>query len=259
MRSPQKHRRFAFSALQLVIVLAILLLALAMLLPIIQRVREAASRSQSTNNLKQIALAMHSYHDTLKVFPPAVGENAGQNGPAHFHILPFIEQQALLQAADGASWKNGTYGIVIEVYVDPRDTSAPDHLYKNWLATTSYPVNWMVTREGKMRFTDITDGTSNTLMFAQRYRMCNGQPTAWGYPSIHTWAPMFAYYSEGKFQSAPSQDQCDPMLAQSIGRDILVALCDGSVRTVAETISPTTWYYLCDPADGNPIPVGVLD
>jgi type II secretory pathway pseudopilin PulG len=259
MRSPQKHQRFAFSALQLVVVLAILLLGLAMLLPIIERVREAAASSQSTNNLKQIALAMHSYHDTYKAFPPAVGENAGQNGPAHFHILPFIEQQPLLQGADGASWKNGTYGNVIELYLDPRDTSSPDHLFKNWLATTSYPVNWMVTKEGKMRIANITDGTSNTLMFAQRYQMCNGQPTAWGYPSIHTWAPIFAYYSEGKFQSAPSQAQCDPRLAQAIGRDILVAMCDGSARSISESILPLTWYYLCDPNDGNPLPADTFD
>jgi prepilin-type processing-associated H-X9-DG protein len=70
---------------------------------------------------------------------------------------------------------------------------------------------------------------------------------------------MFAYYSEGSFQSAPSQEKCDPRLAQSIGRDVMVAMCDGSVRMLSATIRPTTWYYLCDPSDGNVIPGDDLD
>src|SRR5262249_36536411 len=123
MRFP--HRRSAFSALQLVVMLAILLILLAMLLPAIQRVREAASRAQSTNNLKQLALAMHNYHDAFRVFPPGVGEAGNQTGPTHFHILPFIEQQALLNSAEGASWKNGVYGVVVPTFLDTRDPSLP--------------------------------------------------------------------------------------------------------------------------------------
>src|SRR5205085_7626723 len=134
----------------------------------VQRVRQAASRTQSINNLKQMALAMHNYHDVHKGLPPTVGEMAGQNGPVHFHILPYIEQNPIYQLADGSSWKNGAYGMVISVYIDPRDTSSEDHVYKNWLATTNYAVNWMVTKEGKKSLVQITDGTSNTLMFAQR-------------------------------------------------------------------------------------------
>ena len=58
MRWPQKHRRWAFTALQLVIVLGVLLLGMAMMVPIIQRIREAAARASSTNNLRQMALAI---------------------------------------------------------------------------------------------------------------------------------------------------------------------------------------------------------
>lgn len=257
MQSP--HRRAAFTALQLVTTLAVILFLLALLLPAVQRVREAASRSQSTNNLRQIVLAMHNYHDVNNALPPGVGEAGNQSGPAHFHILPYIEQQALFQKADGASWKNEVYGIVISVYVDTRDPSLPDHSYHNWLAATNYPVNWMVFKDGKMGLANIPDGTSNTVMVAQRYQLCRGTPTAWGYPSLSTWAPIFAYYSEGKFQSAPSQDECDPRLAQSIGPNMLAGICDGSVRTFSNNVTPTTWYYLCDPADGNVLPPGVLD
>jgi hypothetical protein len=253
------RQRHGISALQLVLVLGILLMGMAFMVPAIQRVREAASRTQAMNNLRQMALAMHNYHDVYKGLPPAVGEAQNQNGPTHFHILPFLEQDAIFRNAEGASWKNQTYGTVIPVYLDPRDASSSDPIYKNWLATTSYPVNWLVTKEGKMSLVRIVDGTSNTLMFAQRYQMCNGEPTAWGYPSIHTWAPIFAYYSESKFQTAPSPSDCDPRRAQSIGREMLVAMCDGSAMTLSRDLRPSTWYYLCSPDDGNPLPQDDLD
>jgi hypothetical protein len=259
MRAAHRFHRFAFTALQLVVVFGILLLGLALLVPAVEKVRDAAMRAQSMNNMKQLGLAMHNYHDAYKGLPPAVGELHGQNGPAHFHILPFVEEAGVFNGAEGASWKNQTYSKVLNLFLDPRDQTAPDHMYKNWLATTNYPVNWMVTKEGKVSLVQIADGTSNTLMFAQRYQMCNGEPTAWGYPAIHTWAPLFAYYSEGKFQSAPVQNSCDPRLAQSLGRDMMCALCDGSVRMVSPDIRPTTWYYLCDPSDGNPINDGAYD
>ena len=54
-------------------------------------------------------------------------------------------------------------------------------------------------------------------MFAQRYQMCNDSPCGWGYASLYYWAPMFGYYSQAKFQNAPTQTECDPALAQSIG------------------------------------------
>jgi type II secretory pathway pseudopilin PulG len=249
-----KHHRPGFGILQLLVLIGVLLFFAAMAVPAIQKLREAASRSQSMNNMRQVVLAMHNFHDANNEFPPAVGSFGTQTGPTHFHLLPYLEQQPLFQAADGASWKNGTYGTVLQVFIDPRDPSLPDHLYKDWLATTNYAVNWMVTREGKMQIANITDGTSNTLMFSERYQMCNGAPTAWGYPSIHTWAPMFAYYSAGRFQSAPSQDKCDPHLPQSLGRDIMVGMCDGSTRMISADIRPTSWHYLCDPSDGNVIP-----
>ena len=49
------------------------------------------------------------------------------------------------------------------------------------------------------------DGTSNTIVFAERYQMCNGTPCAWGYSSLYTWAPMFAYYTKGKFLGGPKK------------------------------------------------------
>ena len=102
MRVLHRSSRSAFTPLELVFVIGVILLLLGLLLPAVQRVREAASRTQSINNLKQMALAMHSYHDVHKGLPPTVGEMAGQNGPVHFHILPYIEQNPVYQLGDGA-------------------------------------------------------------------------------------------------------------------------------------------------------------
>ena len=68
---------------------------------------------------------------------------------------------------------------------------------------------------------------------------------------MYYWAPMFGYYSVGKFQNQPRDVECDPALPQSIQRDrIVVALCDGSSLTVSHRISPELWHHLLTP-DGR--------
>jgi prepilin-type N-terminal cleavage/methylation domain-containing protein/prepilin-type processing-associated H-X9-DG protein len=102
------HFRIGFTLVELLVVIAIIGILIALLLPAVQAAREAARRSQCTNNLKQIALASHNYHDTFKVFPPAL-LNSGRESPTTATddfgplggvknttgwamLLPFIEQ-----------------------------------------------------------------------------------------------------------------------------------------------------------------------
>jgi competence protein ComGC len=247
------HRR-AFTLVQMIVILALLLLLLGFLVSMLAQVRRgAAAQSVGFNNLRQLGLAVHSYHDTYNRWPPTVGTVNNQSGPAHFHILPFIEQDNLYRLAEGKVWHKGVNTTPIPTYVDPDDASAPPkNKFNDWLATTNYAANWMVFKTGDMRIANITDGLENTSMFAQRYQVCNGTPTAWGYPSLYTWAPMFGYYSQGKFQSRPSQADCDPTLPQSIqAGGIQVVFCDGSARLMADSISPQTWWFVTHPADGN--------
>jgi type II secretory pathway pseudopilin PulG len=249
----QPTTRRGVTLIELIIIIGGLLFLAALLLPIIARLRGAAGQAQSQNNLRQMALAVHNYFDAFRKLPPGLGKANNADGPAHFHILPFIEQDNLFKLAEGAPSKNGTYGKVVYVYVDPADKSAPNNMHQGWLATTNYAANWMVFRNGDQSLL-VPDGTSNTLMFATRYQMCNGHPTGWGYPTQYYWAPTFAYYTTAKFQISPKQEECDPTLPQTVGSpQIQVGFCDGSVRRLDSGVSPRTWHLLCDPADGIPL------
>ncbi len=102
---PNQPRRFrsGFTLIELLVVIAIIAVLIALLLPAVQQAREAARRSQCINNLKQLGLALHTYHDSMNAFPPGwIGVQGGipnMQGPSGFawgsHILPYIDQTPL--------------------------------------------------------------------------------------------------------------------------------------------------------------------
>jgi prepilin-type N-terminal cleavage/methylation domain-containing protein/prepilin-type processing-associated H-X9-DG protein len=190
--------RNGFTLIELLIVIAIIAILIALLLPAVQKVREAALRTQCTNNLKQIALACHNYHDTYKAFPQGVS----YTNPTYYfswmaQLLPFVEQGALWNtatsyAANVNSWpwgppNNPALATVTPIYtcpMDPRSLLALDA--KGLLvAFTSYQGNsgtagnpnpgknsggydGVLYWQSRVRFADITDGTSTTFLAGER-------------------------------------------------------------------------------------------
>jgi prepilin-type N-terminal cleavage/methylation domain-containing protein/prepilin-type processing-associated H-X9-DG protein len=145
------RQRKGFTLVELLVVIAIIAVLIGLLLPAVQKIREAASRLRCSNNIKQIALALHNYHDANNRFPPGVvmpyaqagndpltGGAASPIGPNWaIFLLPFIEQQNLFALANpssypgttklssfasyNVSWRN-VRGAVIKIYLCPSDT-----------------------------------------------------------------------------------------------------------------------------------------
>jgi hypothetical protein len=241
--------------IDLLVVVGVFLMAAGIATPAVYQANAEKARQENSNNLKQLGIACHNIHDVYARMPLTVGSTFnGKTGTLHYHLLPYIEEGPAYKAADLTA--------NIPTMRNAADRSIPDGgVYKKTWATTNYAANWLVfqggPRAGKHARIPVSfpDGTSNTLLFAERYQRCNGTPCLWGYNELYYWAPVFAYYSQAKFQVNPAQQDCNPALAQSIFRDgIYVGMADGSVKRLSNDIGPLTWALVCHPADGQALP-----
>ena len=194
--------RSGFTLIELLVVIAIIAVLIALLLPAVQSAREAARRSQCVNNLKQIGLAMHNYHSTNSTFP--LGSSQGPYAPpnsttgfpawdswsAHALMLGYLEQQPLYNAANfnfAPAWggqlgyyvNSTVYQSRVGIFLCPSDGNAGKtnlNSYHGSIGTTTYNCcnnPGAVNTTGTFGYSrgsttaDMTDGTSNTIAFAE--------------------------------------------------------------------------------------------
>ncbi|MEW4453171.1 DUF1559 domain-containing protein [Bremerella sp. JC817] len=195
------HSRLGFTLVELLVVIAIIGVLIALLLPAVQQAREAARRMSCSNNLKQIGIAMHTYHDTHLKFPPGYFQTLGYdvrpyNTSGHQFrycyarsILPYMEQQALWEQLDAGqkinkgSWEIDAARTVVQGYMCPSDGAGPkvskegfggnylgvhgNSRYYDSGGNADERMNGMFFALSKVRMGDVTDGTSHTLLVSE--------------------------------------------------------------------------------------------
>lgn len=224
--------RKAFTLIELLVVIAIIAILIALLVPAVQKVRDAAARTQCTNNLRQVMVAAHSCHDVKKSLPPAFAPNAttritrssaaynGAYGWTFFHwILPYIEQGPIYKALDPNNNNYGglQYDKVITLLLCPSDASnsggkcITTYGGANSWGASSYGVNYLALgnpqaghSEGSSKIISFSDGSSNVVLMAEVYGTCgwNGN-TALMYGSLWAdsnppWRAIFCHNNSGK-------------------------------------------------------------
>jgi prepilin-type N-terminal cleavage/methylation domain-containing protein len=278
-----------FTLIELLVVIAIIAILIGLLVPAVQKVREAAARTQDLNNLKQMALALHNCNDQNGKLPPSVGyfpsdpSNPWPNGqwaPAtqgtlEYFLLPFIEQDNLYKQTSNWSWSVGAFPV--KTYVSPADPTMPANML-TWSnrPATSYADNWYVFQGNGSGGSNaripatFTDGTSNTIVFMDRYCICQSVQHIWGEsgqgagPGSNNYSPNWwggtgwgGWNPDPNVvlpvpQVKPSTANCQPGQVQGFfAGGINVSLGDGSVRSVGNGVGQNTWNYAIYPNDGQ--------
>jgi prepilin-type N-terminal cleavage/methylation domain-containing protein len=204
-----RDRRSGFTLVELLVVIAIIGVLVALLLPAVQAARAAARRSQCANNVKQIALACHNFESTYHVLPPYASSRVGEYGSVHYLILPFLEQKPLFDQANGNAFNVRTR--YVNTYWCPEDVTAAGGFFSQQAVNypfngtavgrtsvagipygaTTYAINAQACAaemenghptRGRNSLNGIKDGTSNTVLVAERMSFCAGpdypSPTA---------------------------------------------------------------------------------
>jgi prepilin-type N-terminal cleavage/methylation domain-containing protein/prepilin-type processing-associated H-X9-DG protein len=295
-------RRPAFTLIELLVVIAIIAVLIGLLLPAIQKVREASNRAKCQNNLKQIALGSHNYHETAGTLPPGVNEPLGADGQPDRRcwfqfLLPHVEQEAiarinnaLFPSATAVITSSSARRIPVMLFVCPSDRIGPklvtgtgptdpnqQGFHGNYVGcggTTAFNATTPNTQAGrqldglfysfsKVRFAEVTDGLSQTLMFGEiivvpdvtfhdtRGRYYNdaaqgGVLFSTRYVPNQTAAPDRLGYCQSNPRAPCTASTVDLIQTSRSYHPggVNAALGDGSVRFIAAGVDPATWQYL---------------
>jgi prepilin-type N-terminal cleavage/methylation domain-containing protein/prepilin-type processing-associated H-X9-DG protein len=291
MRHPNgtssRTQRGAFTLIELLVVIAIIGILLGLLLPAVQKIREAANRIQCQNNLKQIGLAFHNHHDQHQFFPsggwdwwyaptyingqPAVGEQ--QQAGWGFQILPFIEANTVWrggQATNDFDRSRLAVGTTIKTYFCPSRRAPQTVVFSNpgymegmptVCALSDYAAsNWEETGVLRYRYptrmADITDGTSSTLLVGdKRLNLAFlGRPVD---DDDTGYATAFDQDVIRQTSVPPAPDYSAPKgsgqrrFGSSHTGGFNAVFADGSVHFIPYSIDPATFNYLGNKSDGQ--------
>jgi prepilin-type N-terminal cleavage/methylation domain-containing protein len=286
-RSVARKHRFAFTLIELLVVIAIIAILIGLLLPAVQKVREAAARSQSINNLKQIGIACHMYHDTNGRLPDN-GSNTGIPVAANnatswcwaFQILPNLEQTSLYQGAMGTNYGTGgtlqtTVGV--KTYLCPGrnhlpySTSGGTGSYNGTYSGgsfngphTDYAINTVSfgNYQGSPTMPIITsrNGTSNTILVGEKSMDTSFYNNA-GSNNNDEVIYTGGYVGTGRNGTALLKDatgntgSSTPNWGAPFSGGVPFVLADGSVRLIPYSTSATIMGYALNYANATPFTI----